>query len=93
VAGRLLASAHTWQTAAERHTDFYRRHRDDWFSIDCTRIGSGMAEVDESTRNVSLFQVVVHVVDGLLHELEIFAGEGVAVQVPLAEELNEITLM
>ena len=26
-AGRRLAGAHTWQAAAERHADFYRRHR------------------------------------------------------------------
>jgi hypothetical protein len=66
--------------------------RDDWFSIDCTRVVSEPTEVDQCTVNVSLFQVVVHVVGGLLHELEIFAGEGVAVEVPLPEELNEITL-
>ena len=67
--------------------------RDDWFSIDCTRIGRDPSEVDRSPGNVPLFQVVVHVVGGLLHELEIFAGEGVAVEVPRPEELNEITLM
>jgi hypothetical protein len=67
--------------------------RDDWFSIDCTRIVREPSEVDRSAGDVPLFQVVVHVVDGLLHELEIFAGEGVTVEVPRPEELNEITLM
>ena len=66
--------------------------RDDWFSIDCT-IPREPAEVDRSTGSLSLFQVVVHVVAGSLHELEIFAGEGVAVEVPRPDELNDITLM
>jgi hypothetical protein len=64
--------------------------RDDWFSIDCTRV---IGSADRITGNVPLFQVVVHVVGGLIHELEIFAGEGVAVEVPRPEELTEITLM
>lgn len=56
--------------------------RDDWFSIDCTYRSGDL-----------LMGVVVHVVGGLLHELEIFAGEGVPVEVPRPEELAEITLM
>lgn len=64
-----------------------RTGRDDWFSIDCTRVLPSSA-----TGHVALFQVVVHVVGGRLHELEIFAGEGVAVEVPGPEELDEITL-
>jgi hypothetical protein len=69
-----------------------RAGRDDWFSIDCTRVISAPAGADRAPGNVPLFQVVVHVVGGLLHELEIFAGEGVAVEVPRPEELDEITL-
>jgi hypothetical protein len=65
-----------------------RLGRDDWFSIDCTRVIGAPAGAD----GVTLFQVVVHVVGGQLHELEIFAGEGVAVEVPRPEELDEITL-
>ena len=53
--------------------------RDDWFSIQAT---STAPEV----------QVVVHVVAGLLHELEVFAGEGVRVDVPRPEALDHFTL-
>jgi hypothetical protein len=67
--------------------------RDDWFSIDCTRIVREPSELDHFPVKVPLLQVVVHVVGGLLHELEIYAGEGVTVEVPRPEELNEITLM
>ena len=55
--------------------------RDDWFSIDACTAG------------VPRVQVVVHVVQGTLHELEIFAGEGVHVDVPPPDQLTEITLM
>jgi hypothetical protein len=63
--------------------------RDDWFSIDYTRVDA----VPGGAEGVSLFQVVVHVVAGSLHELEVFAGEGVVVEIPPPEELDEITLM
>lgn len=43
--------------------------RDDWLSIDYPRW-------------VPMLQVVVHVLQGSLHELEIFAGEGVPVDIP-----------
>jgi len=51
---------------------------DDWFSIDYSRW-------------VPMLQVVVHVTMGSLHELEIFAGEGIAVDLPPPGELHPIT--
>jgi hypothetical protein len=53
--------------------------RADWFSIDYTRW-------------VPMLQVVVHVTQGSLHELEIFAGEGVPVDVPAPGELYPVTI-
>ena len=53
--------------------------RDDWFSIDYTRW-------------VPMLQVVLHVTQGSLHELEIFAGEGVPVDIPSPGELYPITI-
>jgi hypothetical protein len=55
--------------------------RDDWFSIDACTAG------------VRPVQVVVHVVQGTLHELEIFAGEGIRVEVPPPDQLTQTTLM
>jgi hypothetical protein len=65
--------------------------RDDWFSIDYTRADQGMSP-DRPTGEARLFQVVVHVVAGSLHELEIFVAEGVAVDIPGPDELTEITV-
>jgi len=53
--------------------------RDDWFSIDYTRWRP-------------MLQVVVHVTGGTLHELEIFAGEGVPVDIPRPGELYPVTI-
>ncbi|HZM80411.1 MAG TPA: hypothetical protein VFC19_32140 [Candidatus Limnocylindrales bacterium] len=53
--------------------------RDDWFAIDYSRW-------------VPMLQVVVHVTQGSLHELEIFAGEGVPVDIPSPGELHPITI-
>jgi hypothetical protein len=65
--------------------------RDDWIGIDYTRADEGMSQ-NLPAGEVRLFQVVVHVVEGSLHELEIFAGEGVAVDIPAPDELTEITV-
>lgn len=67
--------------------------RDDWFAIDYTRYGDE-TETDPSTGAAVLpmLQVIVHVTGGSLHELEIFAGEGVAVDLPSPDELDEITV-
>jgi hypothetical protein len=51
--------------------------RDDWFSIDYTRW-------------LPMLQVVLHVAMGSLHELEIFAGEGVPVDIPPPGMLHPI---
>jgi hypothetical protein len=80
--------------AALSRTDMLRLSstgRDDWFSIDCTRVEEA-STVDGPT-STGVLQVVVHVVDGSLHELEIFAGDGVVVDVPSPEELNNLDLI
>jgi hypothetical protein len=69
-----------------------RTGRDDWFSIDCTRLIGEPAGAERSAGTVPTVQIVVHVTEGLLHELEIYAGEGVAVEVPAPDELDEISL-
>ena len=53
--------------------------REDWFSIDYSLWEP-------------MLQVVVHVTMGSLHELEIFAGEGVAAEIPPPDELDPITI-
>lgn len=62
--------------------------RDDWFAIDYTRFDEATA-ADAST-GCRMLQIVVHVVAGSLHELEIFVEEGVAVEPPAPNELNDI---
>src|SRR5262245_20272466 len=46
--------------------------RDDWFSIDHTSVRKTTPDDDLAPGRVPLLQVVVHVVQGSLHELEIF---------------------
>ena len=67
--------------------------RDDWFSIDYTRYGDE-TESDPSTGDevLPMLQVIVHVTAGSLDNLEIFAGEGVSVDLPSPDELDEITI-
>jgi hypothetical protein len=67
--------------------------RDDWFAIDYTRYGDE-TETDPSTGDevLPMLQIIAHVTGGSLHELEIFAGEGVAVDLPSPDELDEITV-
>jgi len=74
-------------------SDLSSTGRDDWFSIDCTRFVGEPPGAERPARTVPTVQVVVHVTSGSLHELEIFAGEGVAVEVPAPEELREISLI
>jgi hypothetical protein len=65
----------------EKMRQFSCTGRDDWFSI------AGRATVAGSP------DVVLHIVQGSLHELEIFAGQGVKVEPPPPDEVNDITLM
>jgi hypothetical protein len=65
--------------------------RSDWFGIDHTRVDE-TPTLDPSRRTVRMLQIIVHVTSGSLHELEIFAGEGVAVDIPPPETLDEITV-
>jgi hypothetical protein len=65
--------------------------RDDWFAIDYTRIEQG-ATVDPETGVLPMLQIIVHVTEGSLHELEIFTGEGAAVDLPAPDELDEVTV-
>jgi hypothetical protein len=78
--------------SGEMMTRFSSTGRDDWFSIDHTRIDENSAR-DPRTGEIHMFQVVLHVVGGMLHDLEIFAGEGVAVEIPSPDEVDQITLM
>jgi hypothetical protein len=55
--------------------------RDDWFSISGASGAAGSPSV------------VLHIVQGTLHELEIFAGEGVKVQAPPPGEVTDIAIM
>jgi hypothetical protein len=75
----------------EAMTQLSSTGRDDWFSVDSTRIDE-TTEVGGSRIEVRMFQVVLHVVQGSLHELEIFAGEGVAVEPPPPDELTDLSL-
>jgi hypothetical protein len=66
--------------------------RSDWFSIDHTSVDE-TAPSDPSTGPVRMLQVIVHVTVGSLDNLEIYAGDGVAVEIPSPEALDEITVM
>jgi hypothetical protein len=65
--------------SAEMMLRFSAFGRDDWFAIDYTRW-------------TPMLQVVVHVTRGRLHELEIFAGEGIGVDIPPPGMLHPITI-
>jgi hypothetical protein len=76
--------------------------RSDWFSIDHTSIDhtsidhtsvDEMVPPDPPTGQVRMLQVIVHVMVGSLDNLEIYAGDGVAVEIPSPEALDEITVM
>jgi len=64
--------------------------RSDWFSIDYTRVDE---TAPPSGGPVSMLQVIVHVTGGSLSNLEIYAGDGVAVDLPPPETLDEITVV
>ena len=66
--------------------------RSDWFSIDHTRIDESVPP-DPSTGRIGMLQVIVHVTMGSLNNLEIYAGDGVPVDLPAPEALDEITVM
>ena len=57
-------------------------HRPDYFSVDAFGRGANQATA----------QVILHVADGRIHELEVFAGEGVAVSLGDVTDLTHITL-
>jgi hypothetical protein len=65
--------------------------RDDWFSVDSTRVDPTTATAGSEVQ-VRLFQVVLHIVAGSLYELEVFAGEGVAAQLPPPDDLTNLTV-
>jgi hypothetical protein len=64
--------------------------RADWFSVDYARFDD--APSSPVTGEVLMLQVRLHVASGSLLELEIFAGEGVAVELPSPDELDDVTL-
>jgi hypothetical protein len=66
--------------------------RSDWFSIDYTRVDTSVPP-DPATGEVRMLQVIVHVTSGSLDDLEIYAGDGVAVDIPPPETLDDITVM
>jgi CTP:molybdopterin cytidylyltransferase MocA len=65
--------------------------RSDWFAIDSTRVDETVAP-GPSTGQVRMLQVIVHVVGGSLDNLEIYAADGVAVDLPSPDTLDDITV-
>jgi len=65
--------------------------RADWFGIDYTKVDASVPP-DPSTGEVRMLQVIVHVTDGSLDNLEIYAGDGIAVDIPSPESLDEISI-
>jgi hypothetical protein len=65
--------------------------RSDWFSIDYTKVDE--TAPPSSDGQIRMLQVIVHVTGGSLSNLEIYAGDGVAVDIPSPATLDEITVM
>ncbi len=78
----LRLSSDAPRVPAGRIAQLSSRQRPDYFYVDA--VGRGPSPTTA--------QVVLHVVEGSIHELEVFAGEGVAVPLHEVTELTDVTV-